>query len=59
MLLLYYMLVLFLLSAASYCTVYLFIILIYIAAKLNLFCYYVLVSLRLPVQVILFTVQFC
>ena len=59
MLLLYYMLVLFLLSAASYCTVYLFIILIYIAATLNLFCYYVLVLLQLPVQVILFTVQFC
>ena len=50
-----YMLVLSPLSGASYCTVYLFIILISLLFLL-LFCYYVLVSLQLPVQVILFTV---
>ena len=59
MLRLYYVLVLFPLSGASYCTVYLFIILIYTIVKLNvifLLCIYVLVLLQLPVQVLLFTV---
>ena len=59
MLRLYYVLVLFPLSSASYCTVYLFIILIYTIVKLNvifLLCIYVLVLLQLPVQVLLFTV---
>ena len=51
------MLVLFPLSGASYCAVYLFIVLIDAIFKLNgFFYYYVLVSLQLPVQVILFTV---
>ena len=59
MLRLYHVLVLFPLSGASYCTVYLFIILIYTIVKLNvifLLCIYVLVLLQLPVQVLLFTV---
>ena len=57
LLFLYYMLVLFPLSGGSYCAVYLFIVLIDAIFKLNgFFYYYVLVSLQLPVQVILFTV---
>ena len=50
------MLVLFQLSGASYCTVYLFIIRIYTIVKLNVLFLFVLVSLKLPVQFILFTV---
>ena len=52
-LLLYYMLVLFSLSGASYCTVYLFSIPVYTIVRLNillLLCIYVLLSLQLPVQ---------
>ena len=50
------MLVLFPLSGASYCAVYLFVLIDAIFKLNGFFYYYVLVSLQLPVQVILFTV---